>query len=278
MKDHKGFVVWCQENLIIKNLWDLCNAEHSHICEVGVPILLHCISLEYGSDVFWKIIQEEFHHTDWKVRFTAVERVTVIARFMDSTPLKTDKVLQAALANVFCHLISSMDDISPYVAQRATLYLGTIHDTALKSLVMCLESQFDNVIIDRPMVLQSLYQLHNALSDRKIISWEFFLNRFDTLFLEAQINADRSADISYLRDLLNLDFTNELFVKKVNRIQEALSTQSSDSHLAKTLNASFGHKWPYKRTMSAPASILTRQDLSKGKFSTGTDVNEIEVS
>ncbi|KAI5736841.1 hypothetical protein M8J76_007669 [Diaphorina citri] len=265
MKDHKGFVVWCQENLIIKNLWDLCNAEHSHICEVGVPILLHCISLEYGSDVFWKIIQEEFHHTDWKVRFTAVERVTVIARFMDSTPLKTDKVLQAALANVFCHLISSMDDISPYVAQRATLYLGTIHDTALKSLVMCLESQFDNVIIDRPMVLQSLYQLHNALSDRKIISWEFFLNRFDTLFLEAQINADRSADISYLRDLLNLDFTNELFVKKVNRIQEALSTQSSDSHLAKTLNASFGHKWPYKRTMSAPASILTRQDLSKDK-------------
>lgn len=62
----------------------------------------------------------------------SVERVTVIARFMDSTPLKTDKVLQAALANVFCHLISSMDDISPYVAQRATLYLGTIHDTALK--------------------------------------------------------------------------------------------------------------------------------------------------
>uniref|UniRef100_A0A8D8RWG0 Protein unc-79 homolog n=1 Tax=Cacopsylla melanoneura TaxID=428564 RepID=A0A8D8RWG0_9HEMI len=265
MKDHshKGFVVWCQENLIIKNLWDLCNAEHSHICEVGVPILLHCVSLEYGSDAFWKIVQEEFHHTDWKVRFTAVERATVIARFMDSTPLKNDRMLQASLANVFCHLISSMDDISPYVAQRATLYLGTIHDTALKSLVMCLETQFDSVIIDRPMVIQSLYQLHNAVSDRKIISWEFFLARFDSLFIEAQINADRSADISYLRDLLNLDFTNEHFVKKVNRIQEALSTQSSDSHLAKTLSASFGHKWPYKRTMSAPASILPRQELSK---------------
>lgn len=64
---------------------------------------------------------------------------------------------------------------------------------------MCLETQFDTMIIDRPMVIQSIYQLHNTLSDRKIISWEFFLNRFDTMFLEAQINVDRSADISYLR-------------------------------------------------------------------------------
>lgn len=65
-----------------------------------------------------------------------MERATVIARFMDSTPLKSDISLQAALANLFCHLISSMDDISPYVAQRATLYLGTIHDTALKVSVL----------------------------------------------------------------------------------------------------------------------------------------------
>ena len=64
---------------------------------------------------------------------------------------------------------------------------------------MCLETQFDSVIVDRPMVLQSIYQLHNSLSERKILTWEFFLNRFDTLFLEAQINLERSGDISYLR-------------------------------------------------------------------------------
>lgn len=44
------------------------------------------------------------------------------------------------------------------------------------------------------MVLQSLYHLHNSLSDRHILTWEFFLNRFDALFLEAQINLDRSGD------------------------------------------------------------------------------------
>jgi len=65
--------------------------------------------------------------------------------------------------------------------------------------VLCLETQFDSVIVDRPMVLQSLYQLHNCLSDRKILTWEFFLNRFDALFLEAQINLEKSADIPYLR-------------------------------------------------------------------------------
>ncbi|CAG2067134.1 unnamed protein product, partial [Timema podura] len=83
-----------------------------------------------------------------------VERVTVIARFMDSTPLKGVHTLQAALANAFCYLISSMDDTDVHVAQRATLYLGTVHDVAVKSLILCLETQFDSVIVDRPMVLQ----------------------------------------------------------------------------------------------------------------------------
>lgn len=62
----------------------------------------------------------------------SVERVTLIARFMDSTPLRNMSSLQAALANAFCYLIMSMDDNNVYVAQRATLYLGTIHDTAIR--------------------------------------------------------------------------------------------------------------------------------------------------
>lgn len=155
--------------------------------------------------MFWRVIQDEFHSPDWGVRFTAVERVTVIARFMDSSPLRNVLPLQAALANAFCYLISSMDDTNVYVAQRATLYLGTIHDSAVKSLIMCLETQFDSVIVDRPMVLQSLYQLHNSLSERKILTWDFFLNRFDTLYLEAQITLEKSGEISYLRGEINAE-------------------------------------------------------------------------
>lgn len=118
--------------LNVFSLWELCNSEHSHICQAVVPLLLHCITLPAGSDVFWRVIQQEFHSSDPYVRFVAVERVTVITRFMDSSPLRNVQSLQAALANAFCYLISSMDDNNVYVAQRATLYLGTIHDSAVR--------------------------------------------------------------------------------------------------------------------------------------------------
>ncbi|XP_031336357.1 protein unc-79 homolog [Photinus pyralis] len=265
-KEQRGFFIWCQENLLIKNLWNLCNSEHSHICQEAVPLLLHCITLPAGSDVFWRVVQEEFHNTDWKIRFTAVDRVTIIACFMDSTPLRNVPALQAALTNAFCYLISSMDDSNVYVAQRAALYLGTIHDGAIKSLLMCLETQFDSVIVDRPMVLQSLYQLHNSLCERRILNWEFFLNRFDTLFLEAQINLEKTGDISYLRDLRNSDMNSEFFIRKLHRAQEALSqSEGSGASSNKTLSASFGTKWPYKRTMSAPASIVPRHEIKESK-------------
>lgn len=68
----------------------------------------------------------------YKWNILPVERVTLIARFMDSTPLRSILGLQAALTNAFCYLITSMDDSNVHVAQRATLYLGTIHDTAIR--------------------------------------------------------------------------------------------------------------------------------------------------
>lgn len=43
---------------------------------------------------------------------------------------------------------------------------------------------------------------------------------------------------------------------------------TSESNSVRTLNASFGQKWPYKRTMSAPVSTLTKNDpkYSGSKF------------
>lgn len=65
----------------------------------------------------------------------------------------------------------------------------------------CLEAQFDTVIIDRPVILQSLYVLLNSVSDRKILRWDFFLNCFDTLFLEAQITLERLGDITLTKGI-----------------------------------------------------------------------------
>lgn len=107
VKDHQGFFIWCQENLLIKkyvlkcflrkcltagklgknltlipqslishySLWELLNAEHSHIAQVTVPLLLHCVTLPCGTDTFWRLVQEEFHNSDWRVRFVAGNHV-----------------------------------------------------------------------------------------------------------------------------------------------------------------------------------------------------------
>lgn len=54
-------------------------------------------------------------------------------------------------------------------------------------------------------------------------------------------------------------------MKKLHRAQEALSqSDGSGTNSVKTLSASFGTKWPYKRTMSAPASMIPRQDTKQG--------------
>ncbi|XP_063624654.1 protein unc-79 homolog [Cydia splendana] len=255
LSEHKGFLIWCQENLLIDNLWSVCDASHSAICSVAVPVLLHCCTLAGGGDVFCALVRDQFHHRDARVRFRALEKVTVIIRFMDGSPVKTSLPLQTALATAFCYLISSMDDINVYVAQRATLYIGTIHDNAIDLLVYCLETQFDLVIVDRAMVLQCVYQLHNTLSDRNILSWQFFLNRFEALFLEAQINSNKNVDFNNLRELVSTDTSSEWFQYKVRRAHEALSVSAVN-----TLSASFGTKWPYKRTISAPATMPPQPD------------------
>ncbi|CAH2985737.1 unnamed protein product [Chilo suppressalis] len=259
LADHRGFLIWCQENLLIDNLWNVCNACHSHICSVAVPVLLHCVTLAGGADVFCGLVRDQFHHHEARVRFTAVERVSIIIRFMDGSPIKTSLPLQTALATAFCYLISSMDDTNVYVAQRATLYIGTIHDNAIELLLYCLETQFDLVIVDRPMVLQSIYQLHNTLSDRRILKWEFFLNRFEALLLEAQINSNKAIDFSNLRELVSSETSSEWFLYKVRRAHEALSVSAREPHV-NTLSASFGTKWPYKRTISAPATMPPQPD------------------
>lgn len=51
--------------------------------------------------------------------------------------------------------------------------------------------------------------------------------------------------------------TSEAFIRKLNKAHEALST-SADNH--RSLSASFGTKWPYKRAMSAPAGMVARTD------------------
>jgi hypothetical protein len=69
--------------------------------------------------------------------------------------VKHSQCLRSTLSHAFCQLIAAMDDISVHVSQRATLYLGTIHDRAIQSLIYCLECQFSSLAEDRPAILKA---------------------------------------------------------------------------------------------------------------------------
>lgn len=127
-------------------------------------------------------------------------------------------------------------------------------------------------------MLQSVYQLLNSLSDRKILTWDFFLSRFDTLFIEAQVNLEKNGDLAYLKDLRNSENGSEILTTKISKAREALSQSSESSgsrKMIKTLSASFG-KWQYKRTMSAPANITLRQESKIGEFGLQMDCQSTE--
>jgi len=68
----------------------------------------------------------------------------------------------------------------------------------VQCLLECLEFQFDTVISDRSMILHSMFLLSTALKRQEILTWEMFLNRFDTLCLEAQLDLESTSDIANL--------------------------------------------------------------------------------
>ena len=185
-RKYKKLFCWLQHNHIVPSVWKILDSSHSQVAMIAVPLGLMSLTLPHGADIFWKILDSEFNHEDWEVRFAAVEKATLMFRFLTEAPLKKSEALRSTLAHAFCHLISSMDDKSPQVSQRATIYLGTVHDKAIQALIGCLEFQFDMIQSDRPVILKNLFQLFNTLSDRNLLTWEFFANRFESIINEIQ--------------------------------------------------------------------------------------------
>lgn len=211
-----------------------------------MPLLLHCIALPGGQSVFSRIIDTEFKHDDWCIRFATIERVASLSQFIEQSVVKNSSSLQSALSSVFTHLIQSLDDINCSVAQRALLSLESMRHASLKLYVWCLEIQFDLVIMDRVLVLSSLLQLFNHLSERRVLTWDFFLNRFDTLFLEAQVILNKSSDTGTVeigeqptRDLRNTNVHSETYKKKVKRAHEALAQTHARRSLLRHHRTSF---------------------------------------
>lgn len=66
-----------------------------------------------------------------------------------------------------------------------------------QGLCLCMDFQFDTVVRDRPIILSKLLLLHSLKPDIPALSWEFFVNRFETLSLEAQLHLDCNKEFPF---------------------------------------------------------------------------------
>ena len=53
------------------------------------------------------------------------------------------------------------------------------------------------MVKDRPTILSKLLLLHFLKQDIPALSWEFFVNRFETLSLEAQLHLDCNKEFPF---------------------------------------------------------------------------------
>ncbi|VDQ03775.1 unnamed protein product [Trichobilharzia regenti] len=90
--------------------------------------------------------------------------------------------------------------------------------------IQCLEFQFDTVIADRCLILQRMHQLSCSLPNKQIFTWDFFVNRFGLLAIQAQLgNTPNQVDIDSVTDLNGSHRTGEHFQNQFERAAFAIN-------------------------------------------------------
>uniref|UniRef100_A0A671W6R9 Unc-79 homolog, NALCN channel complex subunit n=1 Tax=Sparus aurata TaxID=8175 RepID=A0A671W6R9_SPAAU len=261
-KDHPQFLAYIQEKMLIPCLWSMLKSEFCQLASLAVPQLLHALSLSHGADIFWNLINTNFNSKDWKIRFEAVEKVAVLCRFLDIGAVTKNHLLKYALAHAFCCLLASVEDVNPAVATRARLLLDTIKRPALQGLCLCLDFQFDTVVRDRPIILSKLLLLHFLKKDIPALSWEFFVNRFETLSLEAQLHLDCNKEFPFPTTITavrtNVANLSDAAMWKIRRARFARNRQKSVRSLRDSVKGSQSES---KRPFSLPESLSNRLPL-----------------
>ncbi|KAL7862274.1 hypothetical protein SRHO_G00137150 [Serrasalmus rhombeus] len=268
-KDHPQFLAYIQEKMLIPCLWSMLKSEFCQLASLAVPQLLHALSLSHGADIFWMLVDSSFNNKDWKIRFEAVERVAVLCRFLDIGSVTKSHLLKYSLAHAFCCFLASIEDVNPAVATRARLLLDTIKRPALQGLCLCMDFQFDTVVRDRPIILSKLLLLHSLKQDIPALSWEFFVNRFETLSLEAQLHLDCNKEFPFPTTITavrtNTANLSDAAMWKIRRARFARNRQKSVRSLRDTIKGPSESK----RAFSLPETLcnklplrLTRQEQS----------------
>ncbi|VDK31436.1 unnamed protein product [Gongylonema pulchrum] len=187
---------------------------------------MHCITLPSGEEMFWNVVNAQFTDQRWEERFSAA----------NAAPISSNKVIQTSLSCCIAHLIASVDDPNPAVAQRALLSIKHMPSASLKLMCLCLESQFDSSILDRALIISRIQQLTSILPDEEILTWEFFIQRFEGLALESQLRSS-NGDSTFVHDLMHSDPLSDLYQRKIARARQAIENSATARSIVRTLQS-----------------------------------------
>ncbi len=167
-------------------------------------------------------------------------RVIALFSLLKPKLIKNNYNVLSVLAYAFLNLITSIEDVEPTVSQKAMCSLETLGDASFKTVMCALEFQFDTVINDRSIILHRLSKLYTILlrnnSSTKILSWEFFLNRFDTLSIESQISMEESGELISPQSIGGFNTESEHFIRKLNQIRFAMARTDSIKPISSSLH------------------------------------------
>jgi hypothetical protein len=195
-KEQKGFLIYCLEKLLIPSIWKLLSADYCHLNEIAVSLLIQALVYEAGQSTFWNLIERDFNDSSWKIRMQALTKCINIAQHLKPKQIKSSFTITSSLACAFSFMINSMHDCESLVAQKAVSLLETLTDQAIRLVMNCLEIQFDFCIKDRLKLLDLITKMYSIIKNIKtnktnlVLTWDFFINRFNTLHIESQLVTD----------------------------------------------------------------------------------------
>ncbi|KAL6726462.1 hypothetical protein Aduo_008429 [Ancylostoma duodenale] len=233
-REHRGFLIWIQESMMVPKLWARLRPDFVQVGELASLLLLHCISFPSGEEAFWRVVHRDFACADWKTRFDSVGKAYVMAHVIKLAPVKGNKVVQTALSALFYHFVTSLHDPNPTVAQRAIIALRALPTQTLKMMCFCFESQFDSCILDRPIIINAIRVLTTQIPDETMLTFDFFIQRFETLVLESQL-CNQSEETVFVQDLMHTDPMSEIYQRKVNKAKKAIEEANTAKSIVKYL-------------------------------------------
>jgi hypothetical protein len=172
--------------------------------------------------------------------------------------------------------VLTIDDIEPLVAQKTVTLLETLSEQAVKSILSCFEFQFDCVIADRLFlnkIINKFYSCMLSINNNRstTLSWEFFLQRFNSISMESQLVNDILSPV----DISGVNVNNNNTQRRINMARLALKR----SDLIKSVTADLQHVFNpnifhYKMSQSEKTGQSKRSTSKTSKSAKATPVKQ----